>query len=189
MSIPSVVTGIIVKNLDINNSFKISWNAVTPTVSPTLNYYSIYRSEANFTGYNIVSTVSATVLQYIDLTIPYTFDKPWYYKVTATNSDGSSDINSTQGMTDFDYLVFQRTPVELDYLANLVTWIENETPTGAVNGSNNNFYTLYNYRPQTLQVYENGKKLLASEFNQITPNSFSLSVTPTLALSVNYIKL
>jgi len=189
MSVPSVVTGIKVKNLQTDRNFKVTWNAVT--ASPTITQYSIYRAETNYTGFGIIGTVTATVLQYTDTTIPFSFDRSWFYRVTATNADGESSLAATQAITDFDYLVFSRAPADLDYRASLVDWVENETPSGAINSINITYYSLYNYKPNTLQIFISGGKLLASEFTQLTPNSFTLLVTPTVAnsLSINYIKM
>lgn len=189
MAIPTNPTGIRVQSLQTDNSFKVTWNSVT--ASPTVTQYNVYRSETSYTGFNVLATVTVAILQYIDNDIPFSFDKFWYYKISSTNSDGESPVAAAQACTDFDYFAFATTPVDLDYRSGLVTWVENETPSGTIDGSSNLFYTSYNYKPNTLQVYVSGAKLLATEFTQVTPNSFSLSVTPTISgsLSTNYIKI
>lgn len=188
MSIPGIVQGAKCCNLRVDKDYVIVWNPVS--ASPTITQYNIYRSEVSYTGFSLIGTVTATVLSYRDETIPYSFDKPWYFKVTATNTEGESPILATPAWTDYDYLVFNRTPVEMDYRTREIDWIENETPEGAINGTNTTFYTLYQFQPRSLQVYISGLKLLGAEFAETTPNSFTLFVTPTIAdsLSVSYVK-
>ena len=189
MSTPGVITGIKVTNMRVDRNFLITWDA-SPTID-SVTQYNIYRAETSYAGFSSVGIVATpTVLQFIDTTIPFSFDKAWYYKVTATNAEGECPAAATPSVTDFDYLIFNNAPVDLDYQVSLVDWVENETPSGTINGSNNIFYTVFNYKPRTLQIFINGDKLLASEFTQNTPNSFVLSITPTIAnsLSVGYIK-
>lgn len=189
MAIPTNPTGIRVQNLNLNRQYRITWNSVS--ASPTISQYNVYRSEISSSGFALVSTVTVAALQYIDTTIPFTFEKLWYYKVTGSNSEGESPLEEAQPYADFDYLVFATTPSDLDYRAGLVKFIENEIPTGTIDGSNTTFYTLYNYKIGTLQVYNsNGAKLLSSAFIQQTPNSFSLNITPTVgSISVNYLTI
>lgn len=188
MPIPSNVTGVRVMSLDVDNAFSVTWNA-SPTVDG-VTQYNVYRSEISTDGYSMLATVSVGFLQCVDNNIPFSFDKLWFYKVTAVNSLGESDPNAVQGYTDYNYLAFAETPVKLDYRAKLIDWIENETPSGTIDGTNNIFYTNYNFKPNTLQVFIiGGQKLLARDFSCLTPNSFSINVTPTIGnvLSVNYI--
>lgn len=68
----------------------------------------------------------------------------------------------------------------------------NETPTGALNGSNATFTSLSNFVAGTVEVFLNGLKLkIVEEFNTTGNNTITLAVSPasTETLQITYLKL
>ncbi|MBA3830091.1 MAG: hypothetical protein H0X33_14210 [Taibaiella sp.] len=70
--------------------------------------------------------------------------------------------------------------------------IKNEIPTGAINGSNATFFSLYNFIPESVEVFLNGLKLKnITEYNTAGNTQITLNVSPTSTeyLIINYTKL
>jgi len=111
MAIPPQVTGIHVKNLDISTrEKKITWD---PSSDPTVTSYNIYRSEVSYGDFEKINTDPITDSFYTD-TVPLTEVYPfqWWYKVTAVNPDGESDLAVTLPSTDIDIDAFINQPFD-----------------------------------------------------------------------------
>jgi len=66
-----------------------------------------------------------------------------------------------------------------------------EVPSGAKNGVNKVFTTLYNYRPATIRIYLNGlRQYEANDYGETGLNQFTFTNAPTSSdiLLVDYIK-
>jgi len=106
MTIPATILGITVRNQLEDRNFKITWDGSPAGYSIT--QYNIYRSETSYVGFVLVGITSSITLQYVDTSIPFNFDKTWYYKVTSVNSSGESDLDNTKAISDFNYKAFEK---------------------------------------------------------------------------------
>lgn len=71
-------------------------------------------------------------------------------------------------------------------------WMVNEIPTGAINGVNATFQTMYSFAPDSVLVYLNGQRLKrVADFNTFGSNEIILMVSPGVGevVMVDYIKL
>ena len=188
MSLPTVVTQIVVNNQFTDRRMLITWQF--NGAGDSVLYYNVYRSENQFSGFTLIAATNDPLTNsYLD-TLPYAIDKTWFYKVTAINAFGESDITSTQAVTDFNYLTFYQAPNDLDFRAGLIRWVDGEIPTGTINGASNRFSVSGRIKPNSLQVYikpigyPGYFRLATSDYRVLTANAFSLTTTPTISLSI-----
>lgn len=186
---PSIVGGVKVVSQLHDNKYRIVWNSY-----PGISYYNIYRAGDPYNTFTKIISV-ATATQYFDELPADWSSKNVFYKVTAVDSVGAeSDLTSTPAITDTDVNSYMYVPKELNIKQynynNQVEWLYNIVPFGTINGTNNVFYFNYNYKSGSLDVFKNRKKLNASEFVEVSSNSFSLTTTPTVGdtLDCNFIK-
>jgi hypothetical protein len=189
MSVPNIVTNIMVENQYVDRKVLVSWQLNSST--DNVLYYNIYRSENQYSGFILIaSTNDALGNSYLDA-LPYSIDKSWFYRVTAVNADGESNINYTQSVTtSSDTSVFYQAPKDLDFKSNLIIWQYGETPSGSVNGTNNTFYVAGRIKPLSLSVYKKPLgypgflRMCSTDFRVITANSFIMTTTPTATLTL-----
>jgi hypothetical protein len=185
---PSQVQGIRSTNLLANRGFIIQWAA---NVEPNIVLYRVYRSSSptDNSSFQIIGTTPANVTSFVD-NVPFTFGITWYYKVTALdNGNNESSLDLTSPVQDMSFSQFVEQPfptqVEVNDLVN------DEIPSGQINGVNTLFTTTYPFKGSTLSVYLNGAKLMNGlDFTLNIPQQFTLvdpPVSPDL-LRVSYLK-
>ena len=185
---PAVVQGISSTNLLANRGFIIRWAANT---EPNIQYYRVYRSSSptDNSSFYVIGTTPNNVTSFTD-NVPFTFGITWYYKVTALdtgNNESSLDLtNPVQDMT-FSQFVEQPFPTTVE-VGDLVN---EEIPSGVLDGVNTVFVTANPYKTSTLSVYLNGVKLmLGTDYITLIPQQFELTSAPTSLdnLRVSYLK-
>ena len=188
MSVPSPVKNIVVTNQYVDRRMQIVWDLNFDSDVPL--YYNVYRSENQYTGFILVGATNDNITNsFLDI-LPYSIDKNYFYKVTCVNSEGESDINATQAVSDFNYLTFYQSPNNLDFRAGLIRWQTGETPTGVIDGLNNSFYVSGRIKPLSLEVYKKPLgypgylRLGPLDFKVLTANSFTITTNPTATLTV-----
>jgi hypothetical protein len=75
---------------------------------------------------------------------------------------------------------------------NYASFVYNETPNGAVNGSNAIYMSNSNFIPETLKVYVNGiKQTLIDDYNTVGNNTLIFSYSPDIndVINIDYIKI
>jgi hypothetical protein len=185
---PAVVQGIRSTNLLANRGFIIQWAA---NVEPNIFVYRVYRSSSptDNSSFYMIGTTPANVTSFVD-NVPYTFGITWYYKVTALDTgNNESALNLTSPVQDMSFSQFVEQPfpttVEVNDLVN------DEIPSGVLDGSNTLFTTSYPFKGSTLSVYLNGVKLMNGvDFTLNIPQQFTLVEGPlsTDFLRVSYLK-
>lgn len=188
MSIPSIITGIRVTNILHDNKWKIVWN---PAIDSTVTHYNVYRSKEPFNNFTKIIQVLIPDTTYFD-SLPADWEnKTVFYKVTATNPGGESDLTTTQATTDTDTFKYMYAPYKLkvDY-SKYYEWLYNVVPTGSTNGTNKIFYLKYNYLPGSLEVSVNGVRLLPSKFSERTSNSVLIDPAPASSsvVQISFVK-
>lgn len=188
--VPSNVRDVQVISLLSQRRFLVQWQDNPET---DITSYNIYRSEDQSVGYVLVGSVGIPSTQFID-TVPFTFGVNWFWKVTAINSSGQSDIDSSEPVTDttvgrFDEEPFKQVQVQKTDL------IFNETPMGLLDALNLTFTTLFPFRSGTLQLLENGLMQTQTgsdpdyiEFMNGTGFTVAAALTNTATIRVNYVK-
>jgi hypothetical protein len=185
---PGVVQGIRSTNLLANRGFLIQWSA---NPAPNISLYQVFRSSSptDNSSFYLIGTTPANVTSFVD-NVPYTFGITWYYKVAALdNGNNQSSLDLTNPVQDMSFSQFVEQPfptqVEVDDLVN------DETPSGQLNGTNTLFTTSYPFKGSSLSVYLNGVKLMNGvDFNLNIPQQFTLLSAPagTDYLRVSYLK-
>ncbi len=185
---PATVQGTRATNLLANRGFIIQWAA---NVEPNIALYRVYRSSSptDTSSFYVIGTTPANVTSFVD-NVPFTFGISWYYKVTALdNGNNESPLNLTNPVQDMSFSQFVEQPfpttVEINDLIN------DEIPSGLLNGSNTLFTTAFPFKGSTLSIYLNGVKLMKDvDFTLNIPQQFTLVEGPlsTDFLRVSYIK-
>ena len=185
---PSQVQGIRSTNLLANRGFLIQWAA---NVEPNIALYRVYRSSSptDNSSFQVIGTTPANVTSFVD-NVPFTFGISWYYKVTALdNGNNESSLNLTNPVQDMSFSQFVEQPfpttIEVNDLVN------DETPSGQINGTNALFTTAYPFKGSSLSVYLNGVKLMNGiDFNLSIPQQFTLIEAPELGdyIRCSYLK-
>jgi hypothetical protein len=177
-----IIGGVRVINQLHDNKYRIVWDPMLGVVS-----YSIYRSNAVYGTFTIITSVTSAT-QYFD-SLPTDWNSNTvFYKVTGVDSSGGeSDLTTSPAITDTDFYDYMHIPRKLNIKhygdGKELEWLYNIVPVGNINGSNNVFYFNYNYKPGSLEVFRNRKKLNKNQFIEISSNAFSLA-TPTTTVTV-----
>jgi hypothetical protein len=185
---PAQVQGIRSTNLLANRGFIIQWAA---NVEPNIVYYRVYRSSSptDNSSFYLIGTTPANVTSFVD-NVPYTFGITWYYKVTAIdngNNESSLDLTSPVQDMSFSQFVEQPFPTQVE-VGDLVN---DEIPSGQINGVNTLYTTTYPFKSNSLSIYLNGVKLMGGiDFTLNIPQQFTLVEAPlsTDYLRVSYLK-
>lgn len=185
---PAQVQGIRATNLLANRGFIIQWAA---NVEPNIALYRVYRSSSptDNSSFYMIGTTPANVTSFTD-NVPYTFGITWYYKITALdNGNNESSIDLTNPVQDMSFSQFVEQPfptqVEVNDLVN------DEIPSGSINGTNTLFTTAFAFKGTSLSIYLNGVKLMGGvDFTLNIPQQFTLIEAPILgdSLRVSYLK-
>lgn len=188
---PDTVKAIHVFDLVAERGFLIKWK---PNLETNIDGYNVYRSSsptdsAEFNKLNS-TLVPANVQSYIDR-IPYTFGVVWYYKVTAVDDGGNeSSLDLTTPVHDNTFHSFEEQPFPINVQAG--DFVHNEVPQGDIDGVNVLYTTQFPYRPNSVEIFQDGVKLRATiDYDegplsqQITLNGAPLAGSD---LRVNYIK-
>jgi hypothetical protein len=185
---PAPVMGIRATNLLANRGFIIQWSA---NPEPNVALYRVYRSSSptDDSSFQVIGTTPANVTSYVD-NVPYTFGITWYYKITALDTgNNESSLELTNPVQDMSFSMFVEQPFPTQ--VNTPSLVNNETPSGSINGTNTLFTTSYPFRTNTLSIYLNGVKLMPTvDYALNIPQQFTLVEAPTLGdnLRVDYIK-
>jgi hypothetical protein len=185
---PAVVQGIRSTNLLANRGFLIQWSA---NVEPNIAVYRVYRSSSptDDSSFQVIGTTSPNVASFVD-NVPFTFGITWYYKITAVDmGNNESSIELTSPVQDMSFSQFVEQPFPTQVGVNDL--INNEIPSGQINGVNTLFTTIYPFKGSSLNVYLNGAKLmLGIDFTLNIPQQFTLVVAPTSGdfLRCSYLK-
>ena len=190
MSLP-IVPYVRVQNLLFNRRMLVDWDSVEFQIPP-IDGYKVYRSASAYNGFNLITTVSGSSTQYIDV-VPITFDVNFYYKVTAYRGSEESDLSATPAVSDVSIEYFETQPFGSALTSNL--FILDETPIGIVDNTNKLFNTINSYRPNSLSVYLNGLKLKRGlDFTELGNDQFEFIEAPSNegsvldTVTVDYIK-
>lgn len=185
---PAPVMGLRSTNLLANRGFLIQWAA---NVEPNIALYRVYRSSSptDNSSFQVIGTTPANVTSYVD-NVPYTFGITWYYKVTALDTgNNESSLDLTHPVQDMSFSQFIEAPfpttVQVDNLVN------NEVPSGQINGTNTLFTTSYPFKGNTLSIFKNGAKLTPLvDYILNIPQQFTLVAAPTsgTVLTVSYLR-
>lgn len=185
---PSPVMGIRSTNLLGNRGFLIQWAA---NVEPNISVYRVYRSSSptDNSSFQVIGTTPANVTSYVD-NVPYTFGVIFYYKVTALdNGNNESPLDKTSPVQDMSFSAFTEQPFPT--AVNVSDMINQEIPSGDINGVNTLFTTTYPFKFSTLTVYLNNTILLNGiDLTLNIPQQFT-TVTPPMTgdtLRVSYLK-
>lgn len=185
---PAQVQGTRATNLLANRGFLIQWAA---NVEPNIAYYRVYRSSSptDNTSFYIIGTTPNNVTSFVD-NVPFTFGITWYYKVTALdtgNNESSLDLTNPVQDMSFSQFVEQPFPTQIE-VGDLVN---QEIPSGAMDGVNMVYVTANPFKTSTLCVYFNGVKLMVGvDYFVNIPQQFTLVVAPqpTDFIRVDYLK-
>jgi hypothetical protein len=173
---PSNVRALQVTNLLDNRGFLLQW---APNIENNIVAYKVYRSNSptDVSSFALINSTAANVTSYID-NVPFTFGITYYYIVTALDNGGNeSSLDTANPTQDMSFHSFEEMPFPTVILAGDI--INNETPSGLVNGSNTLFTTAYPYKNQTLSIYLNGAKLsLTSDYILLLPQQFQFLTPP-----------
>lgn len=173
---PSNVRALQVTNLLDNRGFLLQW---APNIENNIVAYKVYRSNSptDVSSFALINSTAANVTSYID-NVPFTFGIVYYYIVTALDNGGNeSPLDTANPTQDMSFHSFEEQPFPTVILAGDI--INNETPSGSVNGSNTLFITAYPYKNQTLSVYLNGAKLsLSTDYILLVPQQFQFLIPP-----------
>lgn len=153
---PDTVKVIHVTNLLAERGFLITWST---NLEPNVVNYKVYRgsSPTDNGEFKLIATTPANVTSYVDR-VPFTFGITWYYKVTALdNGNNESSLELTTPVQDMTYHSFEEQPFPTTVSAN--DFVNDETPTGVVNGVNTLFTTAFPYKKNTVEVYLNGVRM------------------------------
>ena len=185
---PAQVQGIRSTNLLANRGFLIQWSA---NVEPNIAVYRVYRSSSptDNSSFQVIGTTPANVTSYVD-NVPYSFGITWYYKLTALDTgNNESSLELTSPVQDMSFSQFVEQPfpttVQIDNIVN------DEIPSGQVNGVNALFTTTYPFKSNSLSIYLNGAKLTKTiDFVLNIPQQFTLTTAPlsTDDLRVSYLR-
>jgi len=150
MSTPNLVKYVKVSNLLEGRRYLIEWQLNSET---NIDHYNIYRSEANYAGFEKVGETNANDNQFVDV-VPKVWGITWFYKVTAVNNAPTpeeSDLESSFPASVIDVSGFSQEA----FLDNLTPgdFVSQEEPIGDKNGSNINFRTKYAYIPGSVDLY------------------------------------
>lgn len=185
---PANVRALQVTNLLDNRGFLLQW---APNIENNIVAYKVYRSNSptDVSGFALINSTAANVTSYID-NVPFTFGITYYYIVTALDNGGNESALDTANPTqDMSFHSFEEQPFPTVILAGDI--INNETPSGSVNGVNVLFTTAYPYKNQTLSIYLNGSKLmLGVDYVLNVPQQFTLLTAPvsTDNLRIEYVR-
>ena len=185
---PATVSGIRSTNLLANRGFLIQWAA---NVEPNIALYRVYRSSSptDDSSFQVIGTTPANVTSFVD-NVSFTFGITWYYKVTALdNGNNESALELTNAVQDMSFSMFVEQPFPTTVEVNDI--VNQETPSGSINGTNTLFTTAYPFKTGTLNVYLNGAQLiLGTDYFINIPQQFTTVVAPTLndLLRISYIK-
>lgn len=185
---PATVMGLRSTNLLANRGFIIQWSA---NPEPNIALYRVYRSSSptDDSSFQVIATTPANVTSYVD-NVPYSFGITWYYKVTALdtgNNESSLELTSPVQDMSFSQFVEQPFPTQVE-VANIVN---DEIPSGSIDGVNTLFTTTYPFKNNTLSIYLNGVKLMNGvDFTLNIPQQFTLVTPPLIGnfLRVSYLK-
>jgi hypothetical protein len=185
---PAVVQGLRSTNLLANRGFLIQWAANT---EPDIAYYRVYRSSSptDNSSFYLIGTTPSNVQSFVD-NVPFTFGITWYYKVTAldtSNNESSLDLTNPVQDMSFSQFVEQPFPTQVE-VGDLVN---DETPSGAVDGTNALFVTANPFKGSSLSIYLNGAKLTNTvDFILNIPQQFTLTSAPSIGdlIRVSYLK-
>lgn len=185
---PSTVMGTRSTNLLANRGFLIEWSA---NVEPNIVLYRVYRSSSptDDSSFQVIATTPANVTSYVD-NVSFTFGITWYYKVTAVDTgNNSSSLELTNPVQDMSFSQFSEQPFPTTILSNSI--VNQETPSGAVDGANTLFTTSFPYRTGSLQIYLNGAQMiLGVDYTVSIPQQFIFIVAPVSGdfIRVSYLK-
>lgn len=185
---PANVRALQVTNLLDNRGFLLQW---APNIENNIVAYKIYRSNSptDVGSFALINSTAANVTSYID-NVPFTFGITYYYIVTALDNGGNeSPLDTANPTQDMSFHSFEEQPFPTVILASDV--INNETPSGLLNGINTVFITAYPYKNRTLSIYLNGVKLMLTvDYILNLPQQFTLLAAPlsTDFLRVEYVR-
>ncbi len=178
---PETVKALRVRDLIAERGFLICWQ---PNLETNIAGYNVYRSssptdDSEFNKLN-AALIAPNVRTHID-NVPYSFGIVFYYKVTAVDDGGNeSSLTLTSPVHDNTFHSFEEQP-----FPNIVTdgdFISDEIPAGAIDGNNNLYTTKFPYRPNSVQIYQDGIRLrLGTDFNE---GPLSQQVTLTFAPNI-----
>jgi len=155
---PDIVKAVHVTNLlSCDRGMLIEW---MPNLEINIISYKVYRSSSptDDSAYALVGTTPASVLSLIDHVV-FSFGIVFYYKVTVIDDGGNeSSLTLSNPVQDMTYHSFEEQP--FPNVITTVDMIDDETPSGLIDGHNTIYTTLYPYRTHEIQVYYNGSKMM-----------------------------
>ena len=173
---PANVRALQVTNLLDNRGFLLQW---APNIENNIVAYKIYRSNSptDVSSFALINSTAANVTSYID-NVPFTFGIVYYYIVTALDNGGNeSSLDTANPTQDMSFHSFEEQPFPTVILAGDI--INNETPSGLVNGTNTLFITAYPFKKNTVSVYVNGvQSLLTTDYVLLPPQQFQFLSPP-----------
>lgn len=186
---PDTVKAIRVFNLLAERGFLITWQ---PNQETNIVKYNVYRSESptDFGNFQLLGSTIPPVLSWLD-TVPFTFGIVFYYLVTAVDDGGNeSALELTTPVHEHTFHSFEEQPFPNTISSS--DFVNDETPTGVIDGVNITFTTINPYRRGSVEVFLNGvKQLPVVHFNE-GPLSQQITFTdpPDLGsyIRVNYRK-
>lgn len=185
---PDTVRGLRSTNLLANRGFIIQWAA---NLEPNIALYRVYRSSSptDNASFQVIGSTAPNVTSYVD-NVPYSFGITWYYKVTALDTgNNESSLDLTNPVQDMSFSQFVEQPFPTQVMVDNI--VNDEIPSGVIDGTNMLFTTSYPFKGNTLSVFLNGARLaIGLDFTLSIPQQFTLLAAPQPGdfLRVSYLR-